>query len=88
MFVNYLKKEMEKENNKSYVQRKKMLLNGHLIGKLHDEEIVKVYKNFILFLRAADQDRAKKKIAVRWAGLAVLSCKVHSKEERSGGTVD
>ena len=53
---------MAKENNKSYVQRKKMLLNVHLIGKLHDEEIVKVYKNFILFLRAADQDRAKKKL--------------------------
>ena len=87
MFVNYLKKEMEKENNKSYVQRKKMLLNGHLIGKLHEERILKVYKNFYSLFEGS-RPRSRKKIAVRWTGLAVLSCKVHSKEERSGGTVD
>ena len=53
---------MAKENNKSYVQRKKMLLNVHLIGKLHDEEIVKVYKKFYSLFEGSRPRSGKKKL--------------------------
>ena len=58
----------------------------YLIGKLHDEGIVKVYKKFYShdsFSRAAYQDRAKKLLLDGLDWLSYLARYIGSKKERS-----